>query len=75
MKFTITRADVDWNEKEPPPLKWEGLTFVPPKREWDDPSWVVEITTLEQLMALQKACGHELIIGPHRITIYDYYVE
>jgi hypothetical protein len=64
MKFKICRASNGyWDEPKP----CDGAFA-------EDAKWMIEIATLEELMALEKAVG-TLIIGSDGITIYDDYVE
>jgi hypothetical protein len=64
MKFEINRA-TDIFGKVPP---CEGAI-----RDGDE--WVIEINTLEDLMALMQVVGFELVLSTKRITIYDTYIE
>ena len=43
---------------------------------WGTPRKEIEINTLEELMALIKECGDDLIISEDReILVYDDYIE
>jgi hypothetical protein len=64
MKFSIVRASAYLDEdKQPTPSA---------TKEGDE--WVVEISTLEELLALQAAEG-DLILTGRDIWIYDDYME
>lgn len=67
MRFKIDRARTPHRDRhlEPP--------VASAKRAGDD--WVVELGSLDDLMALMNESGFDLIVRPDRITLYDDYIE
>lgn len=80
MSFKITKASYFTNEwsfserfkEENKPCKNAFLKVY----ENGNKEWVVEINTLEELIALRKEVNEELVIGLNdTITIYDDFIE
>lgn len=67
VRFEIHRAS---NTREPEPQPVASATW-----DADARSWVVELVTLEDFLALLDASGHDLVVGRRSITIYDDYME
>lgn len=65
MKFEILRAS-DTSSKAPAPCDGAFL---------EGNEWVIEINTLEELLALQNKVGNDLIVNNKQIWIYDDYME
>ena len=69
MKFDITKVSGDREDKPT-----EKATKTGNKNSWDA-YWEIEVTTLEELIALSKKEGDRLIVGEKTIIIYDDYLE
>lgn len=85
MKFAISRTSIGHMRRGEKPYEgctWETLAG---HHEQDTPwvrgVWVLEIDTLEDLLALKQAAGYELVLtdeyasGLPEIEIYDNYRE
>jgi len=68
MKFEIIRASSTWPRAETAPC--EGAN-----QEGDIGDWYIEISSLEDLLALSKKVGSDLIVNDRQIWIYDDYME
>jgi hypothetical protein len=69
MRFAISRASTPWSRPatEPPV---QAAAFDP-----EEAKWFVAIPTLDDLIALIRETGHDLIVEESAITIYDGNIE